>query len=540
MRKTSIFRRIARSAKAIVFAEEKADTQKRIEFAQKQVARRVSRKKKIVREEGYRMMMSDTGMTQEELRLKLQRLRETGITLITFYWYRVFGLYRMSGEEAMRTLQLMKEAADLEGGIKWDLRQIDLGRKTYPDIEAGMDEFRKRMAELLTPEAKIEIAAKAGYLHPEAMDEGERDALAADMEATRRALNYDYNEYAAFHFYDKSTAERREFIGDAEKRKILRYINSEESIGILDDKLMTYERLGEFFGRGMVYIGSEKDWFRFRSFFRKNDEAVVKPRFESLGKGIRLIRRSEAGDLRKLFIELIDEHRRFLLEGYIHSAEEIKALNPDSVNTVRIISYFDGTDTSIRSSSIRIGHAGSFTDNVGSGGITALVDAESGVIISDGTDDLGIRYETHPDTGVRLKGYQLPAWDKAIETVRAVSGKIDGARYIGWDLACTSDYEWVIVEGNSKTGFFGAQAPTGTGRRREFFETTGRDPADPLFCEITLMMAEELLDEEGTAVETTMERLKHFESLGLDGRHFRPGRVWELTDEECISLYKEQ
>ena len=513
---------------------------KRLELSRKQVAKRVSNKKKLLRMEGYRLMTEETGMSQDALEEKFEHLRDLRIAALTFFLYRAYGLYKMTDDEAVETLKRMKEAEDLEDDLKWDLRQVDFGKKSYEDLEAKIEEVKAVMLDLLTPEARREIAAKAGYLHPEKMDDEEIDALAADMEFSRCVLRYDHNEYAAFHFYGKPVAGRREFIGDEEKRKILKNINTEESIGILDDKLMSYERLKDYYGRQLVSIGSEKDYFRFRRFFRDNDAAVIKPRFESLGKGIRLIRRDEIGNMSKLFIELIDEHRRFLMEGYIHAAEEVKAFNPDSVNTVRVIAYSDGNDVSIRSASMRIGHAGSFIDNLGAGGITVSVDRETGVIISDGIDEEGFIYERHPDTGVRFKGVQLPEWGKALDTVKAVTGLIDGARYVGWDLACTSDHSWVIVEGNSKTGFFGAQAPIGTGRRKELFETLCKDPCDPLFSNITVKTAEQINREENIPIEETAARLQHFEGLGLDGRFYRPGRAWELTDEECIRRFGQQ
>lgn len=135
---------------------------------------------------------------------------------------------------------------------------------------------------------------------------------------------------------------------------------------------------------------------------------------------------------------------------------------------------------------MRIGHAGSFVDNVGAGGLTVSVDRETGIIDSDAIDERGFRYETHPETGVRFKGNQLPAWDRALEVVKAVSGRIDGARYVGWDLACTKDHDWVIVEGNGKTGFYGAQAPKDRGVRSEFLKTIGYDQSGLLYEDVEL------------------------------------------------------
>jgi hypothetical protein len=214
----------------------------------------------------------------------------------------------------------------------------------------------------------------------------------------------------------------------------------------------------------------------------------------------------------------------------------VKALNPDSVNTVRIITHFDGKEAVIWSASMRIGHAGSFVDNVGAGGLTVTIDTDTGIICSDARDEGGFSYEKHPESGIVFKGYQLPAWDKAVETAKGLAAKMPGAKFVGWDLACNSDYEWVIVEGNGQTGFYGAQAPIDKGRRKSFLEVNGADPRGVIKDLIVYEMAEEVEAETGIPKDEIVEKLLHFESLGLDGRYFKPNRAWELTDEECLAL----
>lgn len=536
MAKVSILWRIGRSAKDMLFDVERAGIKKRIEFSRDQVKRRDKKKKKGINAAGYEIMAEGSGLSMKQLRDKFDRFRSFGICDLSLYRFRAAGLYKMDDEQAKKTLELMKESERLEDDLKWDFRLIELGKMTCDEAADKIQKFRDLESRILTAEARREIALKAGYLHPENMSDEEIDDLAMDMEFTRSILRFGHGEYAKFHFHDKSIAERRGFVSDRERNMLLSAVNTEESIAVLDDKLLTYEKLSDLYGRDMISISSEKDWFRFKRFFDNNDAAVIKPRFDSLGKGIKLIRRSEISNMQKTFIGLIDEYRRFLMEGFIDAAPEIRALNPDSVNTVRIIAYFDGADTSIWSCSMRIGHAGSFVDNAGAGGITVSVDKDTGVISSDGCDEKGFRYEKHPDTGVTLKGYQLPAWDKALAVVNEVSGRIEGAKFVGWDLACTSDYEWVIVEANGKTGFFGAQAPQGKGRREELLETIGADPRGAIYNEIALKMANNVLDAQKIPVDVTMDRLSHFESLGLDGRYFRPYRGWELTDAECLEL----
>ena len=538
MAKTSFLWRVGRSIKAMIANDETASTEKRIEFSKQQVEKRDQKKKQGFKQAGYEKMMQGVELSKDDLKDKADHFRDMNVVGFSVYRFRASGLYKMTDEEACKRLSLMKQSIRLDKDLRWDFRLLDEGKLTYDDVMEKINDFKLLESEIMTPEAKRDIANKAGYLHPENMSDEQISDVAVDMEFTRRILRYSHSGYVSFRFYDKTIPERREFISGKERLLLLNTMKTDESIAVLDDKLMTYEKLREHYGRDMISVGSEKDWFRFKAFFENNDTGVIKPRFDSLGKGIKLLRKSDMSNMRETFLELIDEYRRFLMEGYINAAEEIKALNPDSVNTVRIIAYFDGKDTSIRSASMRIGKAGSFVDNAGAGGITVAIDRETGMIDSDGCDENGFIYDKHPDTGITFKGYQLPAWEKALAVVYDVSGKIEGAKYVGWDLACTSDHEWVIVEANGKTGFFGAQAPHDKGRRKEFLNTIGADPRGAIRDEVVFRTAARIAKRYELDEEELVEKIRHFESMGLDGRWFEDNCAWDLTDDEILELKK--
>ena len=47
-------------------------------------------------------------------------------------------------------------------------------------------------------------------------------------------------------------------------------------------------------------------------------------------------------------------------------------------------------------------------------------------------------YPTHPLTGTKLNGFQLPNWDKALDVLHRASREmyaLPGCRYLGWDIA---------------------------------------------------------------------------------------------------------
>ena len=115
---------------------------------------------------------------------------------------------------------------------------------------------------------------------------------------------------------------------------------------------------------------------------------------------------------------------------------------------------------------LRVGRSDGIIDNFSAGGISALIDPETGCICSDGADKKGHRYAAHPDTGVRFNGYRLPEWDKAVAMVTTAAHMVPGNHYCGWDLAY-STHGWCMVEANCTAQMGGMQIITQTGRKAE-------------------------------------------------------------------------
>lgn len=82
-------------------------------------------------------------------------------------------------------------------------------------------------------------------------------------------------------------------------------------------------------------------------------------------------------------------------------------------------------------------------DNVSSGGVYVQVDSK-GQISSHGFKedgefnlDGGHIVESHPSTGTRFFGYQLPHALEAYALAEELAVKVPEYRYIGWDIALT-------------------------------------------------------------------------------------------------------
>ena len=145
-----------------------------------------------------------------------------------------------------------------------------------------------------------------------------------------------------------------------------------------------------------------------------------------------------------------------LLEERVVQNNVMGVLNPSSVNTVRCITLNTMDGIVVSYCFLKVGRKGSFVDNGGSGGILVGIDKKCGKLNTDGYDELNVRYVTHPDSGVNLKGYQLPDWEQLIHMCVEMSGQMPTVKYIGWDLAYT-DTGWIVIEGNGMSQMIGPQ-----------------------------------------------------------------------------------
>ncbi len=97
---------------------------------------------------------------------------------------------------------------------------------------------------------------------------------------------------------------------------------------------------------------------------------------------------------------------------------------------------------------------GSDVDNFSSGGIAAPVDLDTarlGCAVAKYPNAKGDFFESHPDTGGKIKGREVPCWAEVCDLVRSAHAKLDKIPSVGWDVAITKEGP-VLIEGNVKWG----------------------------------------------------------------------------------------
>ena len=199
------------------------------------------------------------------------------------------------------------------------------------------------------------------------------------------------------------------------------------------------------------------------------DSVIIKPSKSSEGKGVQLF--STKDGITSLngmsLVQLFKEYNKdFLIQECVKQHKGMAALNPTSVNTLRILSYRSNMDVMIIYSVVRIGRSGSVVDNQCAGGISTTIseDGRLGKVAFGGFSKDSI---LQTDTGIVLEGYSLPSYGKAIEMVKRMHLKLPFFNLVGWDVAIQEDGEPVLIEFNTNPGLSQSAFCSGMGNYTE-------------------------------------------------------------------------
>ena len=265
-----------------------------------------------------------------------------------------------------------------------------------------------------------------------------------------------YKDYELCEWWNLNAEQRATYVTRGINNTIVTLLNNKEYYHILDNKIEFNNRFSDYLGRKWIDMSTATN-DTFAAFLEGLDIIISKPSAEACGRGVEKINVADytSGDALFDYLKGINSG---LCEEFVVQHEAVSALYPLSVNTYRIVTVLTEGVPHIVYAFIRIGNGGRFVDNINAGGMAAPVNIETGIIEYPAFDKDSIYYETHPYTNCPIKGYQLPQWDKAVETVLKAATVVPEVGYVGWDVAATKDGV-VLIEGNPFPGHDILQMP---------------------------------------------------------------------------------
>ncbi len=179
-------------------------------------------------------------------------------------------------------------------------------------------------------------------------------------------------------------------------------------------------------------------------------DVIIKPTFQSHGSGVKKLSvRDGVTTINGESVEHLFQRYKsnFIIQKVVHQHELLDALNPSSVNTIRILTYRSGMEVLVPYTVIRIGRQGWDIDNETAGGISAKINKD-GTLAKYAFGAPGNDMIEKTDTGAVLEGYRIPSYAKAVDVVKQLHLQLPHFNLIGWDISIDTEGDPVLIEWN--------------------------------------------------------------------------------------------
>ena len=273
--------------------------------------------------------------------------------------------------------------------------------------------------------------------------------LLCDMLKCARKYGAGYMDYDLFEMYNLTPEQRDTYITRGRNNEIVAKYNDKAYFHIFENKNEFNELFKDYIKRDWVDV-KDTPQENVIAFMQKHPVFMAKPVDGGCGHGIEKIDTSQYSSLDEVYDKLVQGNNNFELEEVIKQHPAVSAIYPDAINTVRVVTILKDGIPHVICAYFRIGN-GKFVDNFNSGGMVAPVNEITGEVMDRAIDKKKNLYETHPQTGAKIKGFKFPDWDKAIEMCKKAAKVVPQMGYIGWDVCFTPDGP-IFVEGNEFPG----------------------------------------------------------------------------------------
>ncbi len=293
-----------------------------------------------------------------------------------------------------------------------------------------------------------------------------------DKVADYRKQGFSFSESIT---YDLSHRNFRDYISTWESYQP-RLIEN-EYFPISDDKYLFYLVFSHFVKTPEVYalihcgvitwLNNDESTEDLYDFVHRHKNIVIKDRLGADGFNVFVLKSDEEGRIhyknsivdRDYLDEIAGKCKNAIVQEYIAQGAFENHIYDKSVNTLRVVTMLkpDGTEHEIVAALQRIGTQKSQpVDNFNQGGGSCLINIETGemgAMMTTFHKDVDCHYielDTHPDTGIRIKGLCIPNWQKIKETIIELTRKLPFFEYIAWDIVLLDD-GIAVIEINMKS-----------------------------------------------------------------------------------------
>ena len=285
---------------------------------------------------------------------------------------------------------------------------------------------------------------------------GTRIGLFLDMMYCGVKYGAGYVDYAEFEFNLLDKEQRKTYLTSELNNRIVRKYNDPAYWHLFHDKIEFNKLFKDYINRDFISIRDNDSTIEeFKEFCLKHKKIVAKVAGGTHGVGIDFYDIDGNTDFEKLYQKL-RANEQYLIEEFIVQHRDLNKLYSGSVNSLRVITFLtDDNEVEILRTVLKIGNREGI-DNCRNGGMYTFLD-ESGKVIMPAFDENNTIFETHPKSGEKIVGFEVPCYDEIKELVKKAGKVVPQIRYVGWDIAI-GEKGPMIIEGNEYSGIFQMKA----------------------------------------------------------------------------------
>ena len=259
-----------------------------------------------------------------------------------------------------------------------------------------------------------------------------------------------YEDSVLFDFAELTPEQRATYVTRGYDDMLVRMYNHPDYRHILKNKIEFFEVFHAYIKRDWIDV-SKATFEVFDKWVAGRKDFMIKPLDGSCGRGVMKITTADYADTKAIY-DFILTNQSVLAEERVIQNDKMASIYPGTINTIRIVSLYNKECDKVYFPfiAIRIGNGG-VVDNINSGGMTSIVDAETGIIRFPASDKNFIKYETHPVTGTVFKGFQIPMWTECLALVCEAVRLLPEVGYVGWDVAISKNGP-LLLEANDYPG----------------------------------------------------------------------------------------
>lgn len=185
----------------------------------------------------------------------------------------------------------------------------------------------------------------------------------------------------------------------------------------------------------------------------KEERIILKPSVDTHGgEGI------EVFDIKKLSFngisKVIKKYKtNFIIQKCIQNEESLRKIHPESLNTIRIVTYIIGGKIKNILPVLRMGVGNSHLDNASAGGIITGINLD-GKLTKYAIKQYckGPKITEHPDSKIKFEGYFIPKFKDVVIAAKKMHSLIPQVGFVDWDFVIDEEGVPVLIEANLISG----------------------------------------------------------------------------------------